>query len=329
MAWEDFATLVLPYDAQLGDRAMWLAMRRSGLGGSDSRVLMGHGYADESEWTVLQSKLLDLPEREDNIRFRRGNHMEAFVAAEFAVETGLVPVRTGMWRSREHLTALANPDWRLEHANGRLTDFGLETKHVDNYGNAKAYRASDEVPPRFYWQCVKYLATTGAPGWWLAIDSPFYSEVEIRFLDREAVLADIDRLLEFEAQWWTSHVVNGFELAGGQRADPEPDPDKTAEAVLPELVLECLARRRELKYPGTKAGKEELARIDELLRTQIGDAQTLTVDGVPVLRWQSRRNPGPPDWPAIEAVAGKKKSELMLPGTESWFLVEASPTKEA
>lgn len=333
MSWEDHAVEVLGYDVQREERALWLATRRQGLGGSDARVLMGHGYADESPVTVLRSKLLDLPEGEDNIRWRRGLHMESFIAEEFARTQlagtvwapELTPLeRAGTWRNRDRPWQLVNPDWRV----GQL---GMESKHVDNYANARAYQAMDGPPPRFYWQCLHCMDAVGADGWFLAIDSPHYSQLLVHYLDAEECMPDMLLMRERLGNWWVSHVVHGFELTEREAAvEPTaaPDPDRVAEAVLPDLVLELLARWRELKYPNTKKGKEEVKRILEMLKTQIGTANVLTVDGVPVLRWQQRRNPGQPDWAAIEKATGKAKEHFMTTGAASWHLAEVAPTGE-
>lgn len=329
MSWEDHAEHVLDVDA---DRPEWLALRKTGIGGSDARVLMGHGYADESEFSVLQSKLYDLPERPDNIRFRRGNHAEVFIAQEFQANENMYPLRTGTWRSKEYPFLLANPDWRVGPLDAGPSEFeyGMESKHLDNYGYAKAYRMLEGAPPRFYWQCIHYMATTGAPGWWLCMDSPYYDEIQTRYLDRDEVAGDIDQLVNRCGEWWESHVVNGFGLVRNEVVEPTAEivKDKVAEAALPDFVLELLEERRTLKFGGTTAGKTRIASIDLLLEQQIGDAARLAVDGVEVLRWQTRSNPGKVNWPALEAELPGAKAKFTESGSTSRFLVEISPTKE-
>lgn len=321
MAWEDHAVPVLPPDAP---RADWLAVRRLGLGSSDARVLMGEGYADESLYKLLADKLTVRPDTAPTIRLRRGTYMEQFIADEFTTMTKLTCERQGLWRSIEHPIFQCTPDRRLP------TGAGLETKNVEDYGSAKAYRDNPGVPSRFWWQLIDCLLVTGAPGWWLAIDSPYYEEPELRYVSREEVGADLGRLVEVGEDFWTSHVVNRFDLAADARSDQprraEPVTDVEAEATLPEMVEEAWRRWTALKYSGSKAGKAELEELGVFLDSQNdGGAKVLKANGVPLFRLQRYTAPGQVRREELERDHPGLLELYTTPGTQTWSWVAIKP----
>ena len=131
-------------------REEWLSARRSGLGGSDIAAIMGlspYGTAD----SVRESKTTDVQKPQTDA-MKTGSMLEGLALHKFAErETSLVISRNrDMFRSREHIFALATPDafCTAESEEG----FGvIEIKTTSNW-NEK--RAKSALLQNLWYQCV-------------------------------------------------------------------------------------------------------------------------------------------------------------------------------
>lgn len=177
----------------------WLALRRTGIGGSDAGAIMGVSpYKGAfSVWADKQGKL---PPLEDNEAMRQGRDLEDYVARRFAEAIGLrVRHEYSMLRSVEHPCMLADIDRRIigERA-------GLECKTSRDITMAR-YR-NGEYPMEYYCQCLHYLAVTGWDCWYLAV-LVYGTDLLIYKICRDEVLDDIEALIKAEEAFWYSHVV--------------------------------------------------------------------------------------------------------------------------
>lgn len=177
----------------------WLALRRTGIGGSDAGAIMGVSpYKGAfSVWADKQGKL---PPLEDNEAMRQGRDLEDYVARRFAEASGLrVRHEYSMLRSVEHPCMLADIDRRIigERA-------GLECKTSRDITMAR-YR-NGEYPMEYYCQCLHYLAVTGWDCWYLAV-MVYGTDLLIFKICRDEVLDDIEALIRAEEAFWQNHMV--------------------------------------------------------------------------------------------------------------------------
>ena len=177
----------------------WLALRRTGIGGSDAGAIMGVSPY-KGAFTVWADKQGKLPPLEDNEAMRQGRDLEDYVARRFAEASGLrVRHEYSMLRSVEHPCMLADIDRRIigERA-------GLECKTSRDITMAR-YRNGD-YPMEYYCQCLHYLAVTGWDCWYLAV-LVYGTDLLIYKICRDEVLDDIEALIKAEEAFWDSHVV--------------------------------------------------------------------------------------------------------------------------
>ena len=177
----------------------WLALRRTGIGGSDAGAIMGVSPY-KGAFSVWADKMGKLPPIEDNEAMRQGRDLEDYVARRFAEASGLrVRHEYSMLRSVEHPCMLADIDRRIigERA-------GLECKTSRDITMAR-YRNGD-YPMEYYCQCLHYLAVTGWDCWYLAV-LVYGTDLLIYKICRDEVLDDIEALIKAEEAFWDSHVV--------------------------------------------------------------------------------------------------------------------------
>ena len=193
----------MSYDAIADTRTLthdeWLALRRTGIGGSDAGAIMGVSpYKGAfSVWADKQGKL---PPLEDNEAMRQGRDLEDYVARRFAEASGLkVRHEYSMLRSVEHPCMLADIDRRIigERA-------GLECKTSRDITMAR-YR-NGEYPMEYYCQCLHYLAVTGWDCWYLAV-LVYGTDLLIYKICRDEVMDDIEALIKAEEAFWQNHMV--------------------------------------------------------------------------------------------------------------------------
>ena len=193
----------MSYDAIADTRTLthdeWLALRRTGIGGSDAGAIMGVSpYKGAfSVWADKQGKL---PPLEDNEAMRQGRDLEDYVARRFAEASGLrVRHEYSMLRSVDHPCMLADIDRRTigERA-------GLECKTSRDVTMAR-YR-NGEYPMEYYCQCLHYLAVTGWDCWYLAV-LVYGTDLLIYKICRDEVMDDIEALISAEEAFWQNHMV--------------------------------------------------------------------------------------------------------------------------
>ena len=144
------------------ERAEWLELRRSYIGGSDAAAVLGlNAYA--SPYSVWCEKKGITPDFLGNLATDVGTYLEEFIAQKFAQETGKKVRRNNHCLFNDaYPWAMADIDRDIVGENA-----GLECKSTSAL-NLKQYKGG-EYPARFYVQCVHYLAVTGYDRWYLAV----------------------------------------------------------------------------------------------------------------------------------------------------------------
>lgn len=181
------------------DRAQWLALRRSYIGGSDAAAVVGlNPYI--SAYSLWCEKKGITPDFAGNLATAVGEYLEEFIAKRFEEETGK--------KVRRNNFCIFNEDypWAMADIDRELVgeDAGLECKSTSAL-NLKQYKGGS-FPAKFYVQCVHYLAVTGKQRWYLAVLIG-NSDFKVFTIERRDVLEDIDALMAAEKDF--SVVMQG------------------------------------------------------------------------------------------------------------------------
>ena len=192
----------------------WLALRKTGLGGSDAGAVCGlNPYS--SPMKVFRDKTTEETEEPDSEAVRIGHDLEQYVAERFMEATGLKVRKSNfMYRSREHPFMIADVD-RLVVGE----DAGLECKTASAY-NADKWKDGN-IPLHYMMQCYHYMAVTGKRAWYIAavILGQGFVWHKLTWADRL-----IQRLVEAEGNFWNGYVAAGI-MTG-------PDGSKACDLVL-------------------------------------------------------------------------------------------------
>jgi putative phage-type endonuclease len=279
------ARLVLPADAP---EHVWLAERRKGIGGSDTPTLFGesHGQSLYGLWLDKTGQAADI---EVTDAMRRGNWLESHLASWFTEKTDIAARRCGLLVSRHRDHLRTTPD--------RLTADGglLEIKTTGGYTEAAKEWRGNGIARHAYIQGQQQLAVTGRSHVWFVVWIDPTPQIRGPIGRDEPLIAQI---LERADTFWEHNVLSGVapdvDLATLTDEEialrwPVEIPGTAAEVRYPMHVEAMLAERVELKArirKDEKRGKE----IDNALRAMAGDAEALTINGLPVATFKSQLN---------------------------------------
>ena len=172
------------------NRQEWLALRKTGIGGSDAGAVCGaNPYSSAMKVYLDKTEDAEEGQEQDSEAIRIGNDLEGYVARRFTEATGLKVRKSNfMYRSVEHPFMIADVD-RLVVGE----DAGLECKTASPY---QAEKWTDgNMPLHYVMQCYHYMAVTGKRTWYLAVV----------ILGREFIW----RRLE-----WDENLISGLVLSG-------------------------------------------------------------------------------------------------------------------
>ena len=220
-------------------RQDWLALRQSGIGGSDIAAIIGVSpYA--TAYDIYQSKTQ--PVNEDTNEFAYwGTVLEDIVAREFSKRSGLKIQNVNfLMRHPEHRWAIANIDRAIINrdvsGNVRFKDGKLTTDQIVEIKTASEYvgknwgnEDSDEVPDQYQCQAQWYMGVTGVDVCHMAvlIGGNKYRQYKI-----ERHQDFIDYLFEAADSFWNDNVLAGVEpdattLQNAKDKYPRHNPDTT------------------------------------------------------------------------------------------------------
>lgn len=185
----------------------WLALRRTGIGGSDAGAICGLN-SFSSPFSVYTDKVGLSSEKEPTEAMRIGNDLEEYVAQRFTEATGKKVKRCNyVLQHPKHQWMLADVDRLIVGENA-----GLECKTTSAFNKTDFTKA--DIPPQYYVQCMHYMAVTGAERWYLAVlvlGLGFYQFV----IERNE--EEIQSLINIESDFWHNNIL----------ACVEPSPDGT------------------------------------------------------------------------------------------------------
>ena len=280
-------------------RQDWLALRQSGIGGSDIAAIIGVSpYA--TAYDVYQSKTQ--PVNEDSNEFAYwGTVLEDIVAREFSKRSGLKIQNVNyLMRHPTHRFAIANIDravvnrdiaGNVRYKDGKLTtDQIVEIKTASEYvGKNWGDEDSDEVPDQYQCQAQWYIGVTGVDVCHMAvlIGGNKYRQYRI---ERNDDLIDV--LFEAAHDFWHNNVLAGIEpdattLQNAKDKYPRHNPDTTLD-VEPDSETAKVFEH----YESLKAQEKEIKASLELAQTdlicQIQDNEALAIDGEVVATYKTQ-----------------------------------------
>lgn len=277
--------LILRADAS---REEWLKLRLFGVGGTDIATLMGANKY-QSVFEAWQYKQQDQPEENDSEILWWGQQTEALTASRFETITGLQTRRAGTYASKVNPHHVINVD--------RLTSDGgvLEIKDHESLSEAGRTVLKGDITAHAWNQLQWAMHVTGrSHGWFAAkigkqtkVLGPFPRDDE--HIEKQKARADWfwGFVQSGEAPPIDYETVTPDEVALRFPAVIEPEAIVEIETLpIPDLVLDDLARLRELKAAGSVITDEQ-KQIETRLKAVIGDREFLAAHGKPVLRWQS------------------------------------------
>jgi len=183
-------------DTRNMSREEWLASRRNGIGGSDASSILGvNPYS--SPLKVYLDKIGKAEEQETNEAMRQGTDLEQYVADRFVEATGKkIRKCNKILQHPEYPWMLANIDRDIVGENA-----GLECKTTSPYSKFKFDEG--EINPHYYWQCIHYMAVTGADRWYVSI-VVLGKAHHIFCIERDE--EQIATLVVAEKDFWLNHV---------------------------------------------------------------------------------------------------------------------------
>ena len=281
-------------------RQDWLALRQSGIGGSDIAAILGVSpYA--TAYDVYQSKTQPLSDEDMNEFAYWGTVLEDTVAREFSKRSGLKIQNVNyLMRHPTHRFAIANIDRAVVNrdvsGNVRFKDGKLTTDQIVEIKTASEYvgknwgnEDSDEVPDQYQCQAQWYMGVTGVDVCHMAvlIGGNKYRQYRI---ERNQDLIDV--LFETAHDFWHNHVLAGIEpdattLQNAKDKYPRHNPDTTLD-VEPDSETAKVFEH----YESLKAQEREIKAALELAQTdlicQIQDNEALAIDGEVVATYKTQ-----------------------------------------
>lgn len=267
----------------------WLALRRTGLGGSDAAPALGMS-AYQGQFELYLHKRGELPDVEDNRFMEWGRELEPVIARMYARQAGVVLCDPRvLLRSVRWPWMLATPDRLIGPSPSEATE-GLELKNV---GARQAWKWQDgEAPAEHLLQCHHYLAVTGLPRWRLVGFVGGNELVEVAVERDESLLAN---LAEAERVFW-ERVTEGRpppadEGSAGAIRQRWPEAAQGSVVEVDPQVLEWIEHRARAKAAITEA-TTELNLAENTIKAAIGEAEAATVGGQVVATWKTSQRAG-------------------------------------
>lgn len=281
----------LTYPVALGDESQltkdeWLAVRHTGIGGSDAAAVLGKSkwksrYALWSE-KVQPEPPAPLPE---NRYMKFGTMMEPHLRDLYAEISGHTVVEdTTIYQHPEHAFMLANLDGVV------LDDFTGEPMAVLEIKTASRPQAWENgIPEHYYLQVVHYLAVTGLSVGYVGV---LLQGEEFKIYEVKRDESQIANLIAAETQFWNSVLehtepdVDGSESTKAALLDIYPAAPGT-EIQLDPTVAELIERRAGLKRDAA-AVTEEIKNIEAAIMRMLGEAEIGLIDDKRVVTWKGQ-----------------------------------------
>lgn len=240
----------------------WLALRSRYLGGSDSAAVVCLN-PNCSAFSLWMEKTGQQPPFEGNLATQVGTYLEDFVAHLWMEKTGK--------KVRRENASIFNSDypWAIANVDRMVIgeDAGLEIKTTSAL-STRHFRNGD-FPPKYYVQCMHYLAVTGKQKWYLAV---LIGNRDFNVYEIERDEEEIRALMEAEKDFWENHVLT--------KTPPPPDGELPTDESIKVMYPESDGQSMELYGRDTLLDRyfEIADRVRELEREQEEIKQTIQLD---------------------------------------------------
>lgn len=205
------------------DKELWLAMRRSGVSGTDIAALSGMNPYRRI-YDVFLSKLGLTDDNVDNPYMRRGRRMEPVLVEDYEDMTGYRTARVGLLRHPKHEIVLGSPD-RLVVDEKENILHGLEIKTANarqapHWGPPE----TDIIPDQYLLQCQWYMLASDIERWdvIVSIGGELPQIYHIEYNDELC-----QKLLDIAWQFWQKHILT--------KEPPSVDESESAAKMLAKL----------------------------------------------------------------------------------------------
>lgn len=278
--------MTLTYPTKIGDEAEltrdeWLAIRQTGIGGSDAAAVLGlNPWASTySLWAEKTTEPRSIPET-DAMRF--GTMMEPHLRRLYSDVTGHEVIEdTAIYRHPEHDFMLANLDGVI------LDDFTGEPAavlEIKTSANPKAWEQG--IPEHYRLQVLHYLAVTGLPRGVVAV---LLRGEEFRTFDVEPMEGELDALIDAEARFWDWVKTGAQPEVDGSQATRDTltkrfEPDGST-IDLPEEFDALFTKRAELKAEADELA-EQIKTLEARIMATLGDAEIGMIAGEKAVTWK-------------------------------------------
>jgi putative phage-type endonuclease len=277
------ALQVMAVGADERDRSAWLAMRRTGIGGSDTSALVGlHQYKASIE--VWEEKTGRTPLLADDVSEEGhwGTLLEPVVREEYSHRTGLRIRRVGMLRSQRWPHLLCDPDGLIAGARE-----GYEGKTASAFSR----KWSDgEVDDHAELQAQHCMAVTGLSRWHVACLLGGQKLVS-RIVERDDEL--ISQLLDMTQRFWHEHVLadvpppaDDTSACGAWLDRTYPADDGGYVEIDPAEAAELLAEHAAVEA-AVKAAEARKTHLSNRVKELLGSAERLLAGGREIATWRT------------------------------------------
>lgn len=284
------------------ERAEWLKIRQSGIGGSDIAAIMGVSkYKTPYDLYLEKIGDPDLNSSPAGEAAHWGTVMEDVLAKEYSARNDVQIQRFNfMMRSDKYPFAIANIDRavinpdiakRVTYKDGALnTDKLLEIKTASEYLKGEwGIDGSDEIPEYYVTQCQWYMGITNVPTCDLAvlIGGNQYKQYTIHF-DKEL----FDIMIAEAQDFWENHVLAGVPpeavtLKNAKHRWRKVDPDSIFEVTEDEhveLIAEILEAKEVIKQK-----EAELELLQAKLINVIQEKEVIQLDGETIATYKMQK----------------------------------------
>jgi len=278
------------------------ANRANYLGGSDIGAILGLSkYRTALEvWLEKTGRVSNIV---DNLPVRFGSFAEAFVAREYAAQTGntLVHSESGVTHSQYPFMVGHIDRFVFETGMGSITervdlfdeDGSCTASHLLECKTASPFNQSDwgelgtdEVPMSYLVQCLWYLAITNLERCDVAV---LFGNSDFRIYEvyRDKELEDL--IITKTVDFWNEFVKADTPPPAQCEADYQQlfkrvTPGKAVEA---DPAISELTHKLQLLNSEIKSRESEISQIKQVIMGQMGEAEQLTYQGQVLATWKS------------------------------------------
>jgi putative phage-type endonuclease len=287
-------------------REQWLAMRRTGISGTDVAAILG-----QSPWAnpidVFLDKTGAAEMKTESIAMKVGNALEPMIADHYSETTSLHLIQPGFLRRADLSWMVANPD-RIailpsDIGNHKL-GWGhvLEIKTARGRGTEWGEPGTDDIPTQYLMQVAWYLAVADLAFADVSVYFKGSDKIEEYRIHRDTSLEAI--MIDRADTFWRKHILTGI-------APPVDGSDRCAEWIArrhPRNVEPLrvgtfeeieIGMRLAKAIAASKATEAEVEECKNLLKQAIGDSEGIDLGEIGKITWKNTKGSAKTDWKGI------------------------------